>query len=137
VSLAGKDPDLAPIIDPRYYSDESDLSAMVEYLAMAREVGNTPALQPWGGIEVLPGPSVTTASAVHRYIRAASGTSFHPVGTCQMGTDGSAVVDPQLKVHGIEGLRVADASVMPDIVNVNPNATVVAIAEKAIDLIFS
>src|SRR5262249_62039375 len=131
VTLAGNDPCLAPIIDPRYYSDESDLAAMAEYLALARAVGNAEALRSFGGTEVLPGPGVTTAPALRDYLRAASGTSFHPVGTCRMGNDGSAVVDEELKVHGIDGLRVADASIMPTIVRVNPNATVVAIAESA------
>jgi choline dehydrogenase len=131
ITLAGNDPTLPPVIDPRYYSHEADLSAMLIYLAMAREVGSANALASWGAVEALPGEGIHTRRELKRYARAASGTMMHPVGTCRIGTDRLAVVDPDLRVHGIEGLRVADASVMPEIVSVNTNATVVAIAEVA------
>jgi choline dehydrogenase len=131
VRLAANDPEVPPIIDPRYYSDESDLSAMVEYLTITRAVGAAASLAPWRGAEVHPGPSVQKPDQIRDYLRRSSGTSFHPVGTCRIGSNRSAVVDTDLQVHGVGGLRVADASVMPDIVSVNPNATVVAIAESA------
>jgi choline dehydrogenase len=131
VRLAGNDPRLAPIIDPRYYCEESDLSAMIEYLSVARSVGEAEALSPWREAEVLPGPAVSDDADLRDYLRWSSGTSFHPVGTCRIGADPLGVVDADLQVHGVDGLRIADASVMPDIVSVNPNATVVAIAESA------
>jgi choline dehydrogenase len=135
VRLAANDPELPPIIDPCYYSDESDLSAMIEYLAIARAVGAAESLAPWREAEVHPGPAISHPDEVRDYLRQSSGTSFHPVGTCRIGLDQNAVVDTDLQVHGVEGLRVADASVMPDIVSVNPNATVIAIAELAAERI--
>jgi choline dehydrogenase len=137
VRLAGTDPRLAPIIDPRYYCEESDLSAMIEYLSVARRVGGAEALTPWREAEVLPGPAVNDDADLRDYLRRSSGTSFHPVGTCRIGADPLGVVDADLRVHGVDGLRIADASVMPDIVSVNPNATVVAIAESAAERILA
>jgi len=131
IRLAGADPELPPIIDPRYYAEDSDLAEMIDYLRVARSVGDTESLSPWRNAEVLPGPDVQDEDALGDYIRRSSGSSFHPVGTCRIGTDALGVVDADLTVHGVQGLRVADASVMPDIVSVNPNATVVAIAERA------
>jgi choline dehydrogenase len=131
IRLAGTDPQRAPLIDPRYYAEDSDLSEMIENLRVARSVGETGSLRPWREVEVLPGPDVQSDAALRGYLRRSSGSSFHPVGTCRIGTDPLAVVDTDLRVHGVEGLRVADASVMPDIVSVNPNATVVGIAERA------
>jgi choline dehydrogenase len=131
VRLAGSDPTQQPIIDPRYYSQSQDLSAMLTYLEMAREVGAAEALRPWGGTEVMPGKRVRERTDLLRYVRASSGTSFHPAGTCRIGKDALAVVDSDLRVHGVEALRVVDASVMPEIVSANPNATVIAIAELA------
>jgi choline dehydrogenase-like flavoprotein len=89
----------------------------------------------WRQEEVLPGAAVTTADRQRDYLRRSVGTYWHPVGTCRIGTDPATVTDPQLRVHGIDGLRVADASVMPSIPAANTNATVLAIAERAADLI--
>lgn len=133
VRLTGNDPALPPAIDPRYYSELADVSAMLTYLEIAREVGATHALESWGGTEVLPGKHVRGRTELVNYVRASSGTSFHPVGTCRIGSDALAVVDSDLRVHGVDALRVVDASVMPEIVNANSNATVVAIAELAAD----
>jgi choline dehydrogenase len=135
VTLVRDDPEAAPVINPRYYSEEADLTAMLDYLDIARMVGSTKALSPWGHVEALPGDTFHGTAALRDYVRMSSGTAFHPVGTCRIDTDGTGVVDSQLRVRGVEALRVADASVMPEIVNVNPNATVVAIAEKAAELI--
>ena len=85
--------------------------------------------------ELDPGPDVRTDAEIDDYLRRATVNDFHPVGTCRMGTDRMAVVDPTLKVHGIEGLRVVDASVMPTIVGANTNATTIMIGEKAADMI--
>jgi choline dehydrogenase len=135
IRLAGNDPELPPLIDPRYYAEPSDISAMTEHLSVARRVGDADALSRWREAEVLPGPAVQSRDDIAEYLRQSSGTAFHPVGTCRIGTDPMGVIDTNLRVHGIAGLRVADASVMPDIVSVNTNATVVAIAERAADLI--
>jgi choline dehydrogenase len=133
IRLADSDPELAPIIDPRYYAEESDLSAMADYLRIARSVGEAHAMSRWCEREISPGPDVNDVSDLRTYLRRSSGTSFHPVGTCRIGADPLGVVDTDLRVHGVQGLRVADASVMPDIVSANPNATVVAIAERAVE----
>jgi choline dehydrogenase len=94
-----------------------------------------PARAPFRRAEVLPGPDFRDKAARRDYVRRSLGTSFHLAGTCAMGTGRNAVVDPELRVHGISGLRVADASVMPTIVTANPNATIMAIAERAAALI--
>jgi choline dehydrogenase len=93
------------------------------------------ALKPWIAQEILPGSDVGDDAALRAYATASVSSYYHPVGTCRMGTDDMAVVDPELRVHGISGLRVADASVMPSIVSANTNATVYAIAERAAELI--
>lgn len=135
VRLAGPDPAMAPLIDPNYLGAESDMRRMLHGLAVAREIAATQAFAPWRGREVLPGPDVTDEPALRAFIARATGTYYHPVGSCAMGSGPGAVVDPQLRVHGLTGLRVADASVMPRIVSVNTNAATIMIGEKAADLI--
>jgi choline dehydrogenase len=135
VRLNGADPGAAPLIDPNYLADERDVERMVVALRRAREVGETKALSFWRDRELLPGSDVRNDAACGDYIRQAATTFYHPVGTCRIGGDDGAVVDPELRVHGIEGLRVADASVMPSIVSANTNATTLAIAERAAALI--
>jgi choline dehydrogenase len=137
VRLSSAEPGAAPLIDPNYYADPRDLDVMADGLHAARTIGRTLALDPWRGEEVVPGPDVRDDEGVRDYLRRSLGTYFHPVGTCRIGADGDgmAVVDPDLRVHGISGLRVADASVMPSIVSANTNSTVYAIAERAADLI--
>jgi choline dehydrogenase len=125
------DPAGAPIIDPAYFTDECDLDRMVIGLREARRIGASSALAPWRGTELSPGPTAEDDADLRHYIRTTAGTYFHPVGTCRMGVDELAVVDPELRVHGVDGLRVADASVMPAVVSANTNATVLAIAERA------
>ena len=100
-----------------------------------REIGRQPALKQFGLEEIGPGPDVQSEADVDAHIRATSATAHHPAGTCKMGTDDLAVVDPELKVRGVDGLRVIDASVMPDLVGGNINAPVMMIAERASDLI--
>jgi choline dehydrogenase len=135
VRLASADPDVAPLIDPGLLADEGDVDAMVAGLRLAREIGGAKALASWRQEEALPGAAVTTAGRQRDFLHRGTGAYWHPVGTCRIGTDPAAVTDPQLRVHGISGLRVADASVMPSIPAANTNATVLAIAERAADLI--
>ncbi|WP_344720637.1 GMC family oxidoreductase [Pseudonocardia yunnanensis] len=135
VRLNCADPTGIPLVDPAYLTDERDLDVMIAGLQLARDIGRAPALDPWRGEEVLPGPAVRDERGMRGYLRTNLLPYFHGVGTCRIGTDDGAVVAPDLKVHGIDGLRVADASVMPSIVSANTNATVYAIAERAADLI--
>jgi choline dehydrogenase len=135
VRLASAEPGTPPLIDPNYYADPRDLHAFTAGLRAAREIGRAPALDPWRGREVLPGPDVNDDASLRAYLRQNVRTYSHPGGTCRIGTDGDAVVDTELRVHGISGLRVADASVMPSAPSANTNATVYAIAERAAALI--
>jgi choline dehydrogenase len=123
------------VIDPQILSAEADLEALHASLAQVREMGTAPALQEWGACELYPGPEVTTRTEVRDYVRRTAISYHHQVGTCKMGTDGGAVVDPRLRVHGIEGLRVADASVMPAVTSGNTNAPSLMIGERAADFI--
>ncbi|MFJ9030427.1 GMC family oxidoreductase [Streptomyces sp. NPDC102274] len=135
VRLAGPSPRTPPLLDPDYYGDPRDLDVMAAGLRLARRIGEAPALAPWRAAEVLPGPGVRDAADVRDYLRASLRTYSHQVGTCRMGTDRLAVVDPTLRVRGVTGLRVADASVMPTIVSANTIATVYGIAERAAEMI--
>jgi len=94
-------------------------------------------MNPYCGPEVEPGPDVTSEEGIREFVRSHATTVYHPVGTCKMGNDERAVVDEELRVHGVDGLRVVDASVMPRIVGGNTNAPTIAIAEKAADLILN
>jgi choline dehydrogenase len=135
VRVASPDPTAAPLIDPAFLTDERDVDFMLAAARAARELGNADALEPWRDAEVIPGPQASSGERLRAYLRQSTGTYFHPVGTCRIGTGTDAVTDTELRVHGVEGLRVADASVMPSLPAANTNATVLAIAEKASDLI--
>ncbi|MFE0176006.1 GMC family oxidoreductase [Streptomyces sp. NPDC059002] len=137
VRLAGPRPDTPPLIDPNYLGQETDVRRMLQGIATARALAADPAFAPWHAREVLPGTDVTDESRLRAYLAAAVGPYFHPVGTCAMGSGPDAVVAPDLTVHGLQSLRVVDASVMPTIVSVNTHAATVMIAEKASDLIRS
>jgi choline dehydrogenase-like flavoprotein len=137
VRLASDTPGATPVIDPRYYTDARDLRMMVAGLRMAREIGGAPALAPWRGMEALPGADVRDEHDLRAYLRRNIRSYSHYAGTCRIGVDETAVVDTELRLHGISGLRVADASVMPSPVSANTNATVYAIAERAAELIRS
>jgi choline dehydrogenase-like flavoprotein len=137
VRLPSADPDAPPLIDPNYYSDPRDVRTVVEGVRRAREIGQAEALTPWRAVELLPGPDQRDEASLERYVRASLGSYSHPVGTCRMGDDEDAVVDTALRVPGISGLRVADASIMPSVVSSNTNATVYAIAERAACLLAS
>jgi choline dehydrogenase len=129
--LASTDPDRAPLIDPGYLTDPSDVTRMIKGLHAAREIGAARALAPFRDKELFPGAD----AACRAYLRSTITTFFHPVGTCKIGTDAMAVVDPQLKVRGIGQLRIADASVMPSVPSGHTNAPVLAIAERAASLL--
>ena len=104
---------------------------------MSREIGEASALKEWRKREVLPGPERKTDAELRDFVRRAASTIYHPSGTCKMGIDHMAVVDPDLRVYGVEGLRVADASIMPAITSGNTNAPSVMIGEKCAELILS
>jgi choline dehydrogenase len=133
--LADADPASAPLIDPNYFGDDRDLAVMLTALRVAREIGSSPAFDEWRAEEALPGPDVRDETGLRDYLRRELDGYNHAVGTCRIGTDEAAVVDPQLRVRGIDRLRVADASVMPTIPGANTHATVLAIAERAATLI--
>ncbi|ARH89521.1 GMC family oxidoreductase [Streptomyces sp. MOE7] len=135
VRLADADPDTPPLIDPNYLGTEADIRRMLHGIRTARDIAATGPFARWRSREVLPGDGVTDEPALRRYLATATGTYFHPVGSCAMGTGTDAVVTPRLTVHGLTGLRVVDASVMPTIVSVNTNPAAMVIAEKAADLI--
>jgi choline dehydrogenase len=135
VTLASSDPTALARLDPRYLSQEEDLAVLEFGIRYARELAHTSAFNKLRGRELAPGEAVTSSSDLRDYIRKVAGTVWHPAGTCRMGADREAVVDDQLRVHGVEGLRIVDASVMPRLVNGNPNAAIMMIAEKAADLI--
>ncbi len=135
VTLASHDPmDLARV-DPQYLSRDEDIVVLEHGIRYARELAHTSAFDNLRGRELGPGEAVTSTSDLRDYIRKVARTVWHPVGTCRMGTGREAVVDDQLRVYGVEGLRIVDASVMPKLVNGNPNAAILMIAERAADLI--
>jgi choline dehydrogenase len=135
VRLSGPDAGAAPIVDPNYFGDERDLSTLVAALRVARQIGGASASDRWRAAEAAPGPAADDDDALRTFAKAAYQSYFHPVGTCAMGDTNMSVVDSELRVHGVSGLRVADGSVMPSIPSANTAATVYAIAERAAELI--
>ncbi|WP_046501157.1 GMC family oxidoreductase [Streptomyces odonnellii] len=136
VRLANAEPGATPLVDPGYLGDSRDIETMATGLRVARRIGEADALSAWRDEEALPGPGTTDGDAFHDYLGRSLLVYFHYAGTCRIGQDGTtSVVDPALRVRGVTGLRVADASVMPSIVNSNTNAAVYAIAERAASLI--
>lgn len=130
---AGQD----PVIEPRYLDREEDRQAMLDAVRLARLVMQQPGIAPFVERETRPGLAVTSDEDFLAYIKQSGQTSFHPVGTCKMGTDSMAVVDSNLKVHGIASLRVVDSSIMPTMPSSNTNAASIMVGEKAADLILS
>jgi choline dehydrogenase-like flavoprotein len=135
VTLASADPRAHPLVDPSLLGHPDDVAMMLRGLKIGRRIAHAPSFDRYRATEVQPGASVQDDAALVEYIRRASATVHHPCGSCRMGPDANAVVDAQLRVHGIEALRVADASVFPSLVGGNTNAAVVMIAEKAADMI--
>jgi len=135
ISIKSNDPLAAPIIQPNYLEAEEDRRAMREGTKIARDLFAQAAFDPYRGPEMWPGAHVRTDDQIDAWIRKTAETIYHPVGSAKMGKDSESVVDAQLKVYGIEGLRVVDASVMPTLVSGNTNAPTIMIAEKAADMI--
>ncbi len=135
IRLRLNDPFVAPMIQPNYFSEESDLAVGIEGMKIARDILNSDRFTPYRGAERWPGPGAQSDEDFADHIRETSATIYHPVGTCRVGNDAMAVVDDRLRVRGVEGLRVVDASVIPIQTTGHTNAPVIAIAEKAADLI--
>lgn len=135
VTLAGSDPRAAPVIDPNIFAEPEDMTPIVRGVHIARRILSAEPFGPFKGVELAPGAHVRSDGDIRAWLPEATATTFHPVGTCRMGGDADSVVDPSLKVRGVEGLRVADAAVFPKIMRANTNAAVVMVAEKAADLI--
>ena len=135
VEIGSSDPSALPKIHPDYLSTDYDRQAMVEGFKIGRTLLAKPTLAPYVAEELMPGPTCQSDAQILEHVRAIGGTGHHPVGTCSMGKNGQAVVDPRLRVHGIGGLRVVDGSIMPYLISGNTNAPIVMIAEKASDLI--
>ena len=135
--LGSADPAEPVLADPNVLADPYDLDAMVEAVVMCRDIGASPTFAPWRKAEVSPGPTARTRVQLRAFVRQAVGTYHHQVGTCKMGSAGDplAVVGPDLRVRGVEGLRVADASIMPTVTHGNTNAPSIMIGERASDLI--
>jgi choline dehydrogenase len=111
------------------------MDAMLQGVKLARRIAAAQAFNQFRGVEMLPGPDAQDDAALRQHIERYAATLYHPVGTCKMGNDAMSVVDSELRVHGTEGLRVVDASVMPTVIGGNTNAPTIMIAEKAADLI--
>jgi choline dehydrogenase len=139
VRLRSRDFRDRPTVDPRYFTDPDghDMAVMLAGISLARRIAAQPALRAWVERELVPGPHAVTEGELSDYIRTTHNTVYHPAGTARMGAmdDTEAVLDPRLRVKGVTGLRVADASVLPFLPAVNPNITVMMIGEKASDLL--
>jgi choline dehydrogenase len=137
VRLASSKPGAAPLIDLALLSDDRDVAGMARAMNLARAVGEAKALKPWRGREVLPGQHVSSEEQVRAHLRNTVGTYWHAGGTCRMGRGEGSVTNVDLRVHGVDGLRVVDASVMPSLPSANTNATVLAIAERGAELVLT
>jgi len=135
VTLAGSDPLAPPRIDPQLGSARKDIDTLIRGVRLARRAFASPSFARYEATERMPGPLLSSDAELEGYVRANAATVHHPAGTCKMGTGADAVVDPQLRVHGIEGLRVVDASIFPRLIGGNTNAGTVMVAEKASDMI--
>lgn len=135
VRLAEADPLAKPLVNPNYLSDAADRSRLVQAVRLARQIFSTPSFSAQLKGEVLPGPEVRPGADEFEFIRTHADSYHHHVGSCRMGIDDQSVVDPGLRVHGVLGVRVVDASVIPAVPSGNPHAAVAAIAERAADLI--
>ncbi|WP_267269879.1 GMC family oxidoreductase [Pseudomonas protegens] len=137
IEIRSVEPGDAPLIQPNYLSHPEDLRVAADAIRLTRRIVGAPALQPFKPSEYLPGPQLQSEEQLHEAAARIGTTIFHPVGTCRMGSDAHAVVDAQLRVHGIPGLRIADASIMPRITSGNTCSPTLMIAEKAAELILA
>jgi choline dehydrogenase len=137
IEIRSPNPIDAPKIQANYLSTPNDRQTMIDGLRIARKIFRTPAMQKYFVEEIRPGKDVQSDNEFIDFMRERAGTAYHPVGTCKMGIDDMAVVDPELRVRGVTNLRVVDASIMPTLVSGNTNAPTIAIAEKAAEMILS
>jgi choline dehydrogenase len=135
VELTSADPVDSPKVDPNYLADPDELVDMRETVLLARRIARQRSFDPYRGEEVAPGDHVSSNRDVDEFIRAAAGSGFHPCGTCRMGADELAVCTPDLRVRGVDGLRVVDSSVFPSETSSNLNAPTIMVAERGSDLI--
>jgi choline dehydrogenase len=135
VRLRSADPTATPAIIPRYFSDTRDLDVLARGVERMRSLAARPSLARVISRDIQPEPAIKTREQIIASIRSKAGTAFHPVGTCRMGSDAESVVDLSLKVRGVEGLRVADASIMPALMNANTNAAALMVGERAAAII--
>jgi len=135
VRLRSADPVHLPIIDPNFLAEPEDLKTSVEGVKISREIFSQPSLKKYIKALRFPDDQVKTQKDLEAYARQYGRTSYHPTCTCKMGVDDMAVVDPQLRVRGLDGIRICDSSIMPSLVGSNTNAPTIMIAEKASDLI--
>jgi choline dehydrogenase-like flavoprotein len=134
LELASADPRDAPLTDPHFLEHPYDIETLVKGIRIARTMLESEPFAPYRGKELNPGRHVETDEQLRRFARENFVTVFHPVGTCRMGPGQDAVVDAELKVHGLASLRVVDASVMPTLIGGNTNAPAIMVAEKAADM---
>lgn len=137
IHIKSSDPREAPAIRFNFLSDPLDRQTLIEAVRFARRLMQAPAMDRFRGIEFKPGPEVQTDTEIIEWISKTAETAYHPVGTCRMGSDERAVVNDQLRVHGLEGLRIADGSIMPTLVSGNTNAACIMIGEKAASMILA
>lgn len=137
VTLRSADPAAPPRIAFNFFQSEYDIRAMTFGIRLVRRISEQPAMQPYIATELQPGKDVQSDAEILQFIRDKAGSDIHAVGTCRMGADAGAVVDPRLRLNGVSGLRVVDASIMPRVVRGNTHAAVVMIAEKAADMILA
>lgn len=135
VTLRSGDPRALPLVDPNFLADPDDLRISVEGVRISRDIFSQPSLQKHIRAVRFPPDSVRSQADHEAYARQYGRTSYHPVSSCRMGADDMAVVDPQLRVYGLDGLRICDSSVMPSLIGSNTNAATIMIGEKAADLI--
>jgi len=135
LTLKSADPREPIKIDFNFLSEPQDVKVLVDGIRVARKILKSAAFDDYRGEEIHPGKAIESDEALLQKCKDRLGLVYHPIGTCKMGSDEMAVVDNELKVHGIEGLRVVDGSIMPDLVSGNTNAPIIAIAEKAADMI--
>jgi choline dehydrogenase-like flavoprotein len=133
--LRDADPATPPVIDPNFWAEPYDFEMSLRGFELTREIMSQPAFRKYVRREHLPGPQARTRDDIAAHARRFGKTDYHPVGTCKMGVDEPAVVDPSLRVRGLAGLRVADSSIMPRLVSSNTNAASIMIGEKASGLV--
>lgn len=135
VKLRDADPESMPLIDPNYLADPDDMATVIKSIRMLRKVMQMPSLKDLMEPELVPGLALQTDAELEAWIKTVATTMWHPVGTCRMGSDARAVVDAQLRVNGVRGLRVIDASIMPNIVSGNTNAPTMALADRGAEFL--